>query len=692
MVLALPRQRPTADVVDWLRSSIDHDTAFGRFGLWLPVIGVVGIFAAVAAPFDPPAPAVVAAAAVAWVARIITGRSRAAALAPWFLALAAFLTGAAALSAQSAWFGTDVMRYSATDTLEGTVTSVRTREDGRTQLVLRIEGAEDLAKPWPHQVRLSVRNGGPFAVGERISVTARLFPLTGPAMPGGYDPGRRLYFDRIGATGFAYGAPERLEPPPRWSLLAQIGAVRSAITARLSAAMEPSAAGFAAAVLVGERGGLASADTEALRVAGLGHILAISGLHMALVAGGVFAAVRTGLALIPAIALRYPIKKLAALTGLASAILYLAVSGGSVATVRAFVMLSVALIAVLSERPALTMRTVAVAAVVVMALDPISVTEPGFQMSFAAVIALVGAYEWWSARRAGAIPSMWLRPVLVFMTGLAATSLIAGLATLPVGAYHFHRIAPLGLIANLMAMPIFSLITMPLGVIAMIAMPFGLEHLPLAAMDYSIRAILSVAHAVAAQTGDGGVIGAVPVIAPVLAMGGLLWAALFTGPWRIAGVLPIVVGLALLPYGPRPDVYVSPDGSAIASRNASGALAFVGRDTGFVADMWRKANGDDSQVPPALCDPLGCTLPSIAGAVAIPTSPRALAIDCTLASLVISARIRQSCAYKAGVTREDLSRMGAAALNFTPDDGWSVRWARPNGPVRAWQVPARMRY
>lgn len=680
----------------FLARAVDHERDYGRLGFWLPVWAAIGVAAAVALPFDPPVAAVTAAAALLGAARVAAARLSGAVTltAPLTIAFAVLL-GASAVTVQATYFGTPVLGSPRSAEVEGRIVSSERLSPGRQRIVLALQ-ASDLSGPAPVRVRLAVRGGPDLPVGARVRAGARLFPLRGPVMPGGYDAARRLYFDRIGATGFTYGPPAILEPPPQ-SLRATIHAVRQAVAARVAAAMPAETAPFATALLVGQRGAMAPRDTEALRASGLGHILAISGLHMALVAGSVFAAVRLGLALVPRLALAHPIRKWAAIAGLVAATLYLALSGGSVATQRAYIMLCVALIAVLADRPALTMRTVAIAAVLCMALDPISVLEPSFQMSFLAVVALVGAYEWWSSRRLGR-PARERRPtpLAAFFTGLGATSLIAGFATGPAAVFHFHRVAPLGLLANLLAMPIFSLVAMPAGVIALALMPLGAEAAPLWVMDHALRAVLWVAHQAADWTGTAGLTGAISPAAALLMTAGILWLAIMTAPWRLAGTALIVVGLALSPTAERPDILVADDGALIAARAADGRLALIGRRGSFAAQAWLKADGDGRRgrdLAEPLCDAAGCTLALANGRLAAPLTLRALREDCRLARVVVSRHRVPACGPSALVVdREVLRRHGSVTFTADGDGDWRRRTAWPHGPVRAWQVRPTVEY
>lgn len=679
-----------ATLADWVR----HERDFGRLALWLPVWAVLGIFAAVEIPDAPPLAPLLALTAGAIALRMVSvRRGGAAPIAIPSAIAAALLLGASAVGLQERVFGTAVIPFPTSVAFVGEIVAAERLSPKRQRIVV-VPTEADLPAPWPARIRLTVRGGPLLPVGATVRARARLFPLRGPVMPGGYDAGRRLYFDRIGASGFTYGPPEIVAPPgatPR----ALVDAVRRSIAERIAAAMPERTGAFATALLVGRRGLMDEADVEALRVSGLGHILAISGLHMALVAGSVFAAIRFALAWVPRLALAYPIRKWAAVVGLVAATFYLAVSGGSVATQRAYIMLAVALCAVLLDRPALTMRTVAVAALVCLALDPISALEPSFQMSFLAVVALVGAYEWWSHWRATHPRRADRRPgaITAFMVGLLATSLIAGLATAPPSAFHFHRLAPFGLIANGLAMPVFSLVAMPAGVVALVAMPLGLEGLPLAVMERALRAVLWIADETAALSGDRGLIGAITGLSAATMAFGIVWLAVMTAPWRLAGVAIIAAGLVLAQERDRPQVLISDDGVLIAAQGPDGQLNLIGRANSFAAQIWQKAagrTGDAASRSPPQCDGLGCTLPLAAGRLATPTSLTGFADDCALARVIVSRHALPPCPGAVVIDRNTLRRSGSLALYREPD-GWRVVAAWPNGPRRAWQVPPTVR-
>ncbi|MEM7693533.1 MAG: ComEC/Rec2 family competence protein [Pseudomonadota bacterium] len=655
----------------WLAGQIAHERDFGRFALWLPILAALGVALAERTAPMPPLPWMIATAGLS-AALWLTASLRGAALSAALLAgLTAVSLGAISFEASHHLYGAKMLTRATSVSLTGRVVAADSRAAGGRIVVAPDDPA------LPGRVRLSVRSGTLPAVGSTIAVGARLFPLRGPTIPGGYDPARRLHFDGIGATGFTYGAPKITAPPDK-TLRARLAALREMVGDRVMAAGGEHA-GFARALLTGARGLIDETTTTALRHSGLGHILAISGLHMGLVAGGIFAVVRLCLALIPAIALRFDTRALAAIAGLCAGTLYLGLSGGAVATQRAHIMLSIALLAVLLKRPALTMRAVAVAGTLLIALDPVAVLEPGFQMSFLAVIALVGTYEAWSmGRLRRRLPFL-----VVFFGGVALTALVAGAATAIPSAYHFQRLAPFSLLANVAAMPIFSMLAMPAGIVALAAMPFGLEALPLAVMDFALGIVVWIAAHVAALGGDGGAVGLVPAGGALLAAAGLLFLAIMTARWRLFGVLPIVAGVVWMAAAPPPDLLIAADGKSAAARTPAGVRVLEGSGN-YPADQFRKAFGAPAAPKGGQCDADGCVLKTPHGALSMAKHPRAALEDCHRATVVVSANALPRCPATLVLGRAALTQKGAAMVWLSP---FAVRHARPNGPTKPWHVP-----
>ena len=391
-------------------------------------------------------------------------------------------------------------------------------------------------------------------------------------------------------------------------------------------------------------------------VSSLAHVLSISGYHMAVVAGVVFFVLRAVFALFPSLARGRPIKKWAAFAALCAAAFYLVLSGSEVATQRAFIMTAIVLIGVMADRPALTLRTLAIAALVVLIVAPQSVVHPSFQMSFAATLALIAAYERGLPWRVNADSSLGARAALWGwreVIGLMLVSLVAGLATTPYAAYHFHRIAPYGVFANLLAMPIVSLWVMPAGLLALVAMPFGLDGPLWRLMGEGIDWIIAVALWVAQLPGAVGRMAAFGVGPLLLGTGGLVVLCLLRSPLRWFGAGVIVAASLWAVRAPLPEVLVAADGQRCTARTAGS------RFTAPAAMRSRSGNG----WPPMATN--GCR--------PIRRSPRVSAATTQVASPNLpAASLFRGCSRRMRLRRT------------VPAPPWWFRRARRHRAVRRW--------
>ncbi len=467
---------------------------------------------------------------------------------------------------------------SASDALRLTLDQVRLtrvpqgRTPGRVRVSLHGAAAEDADRLHPGMV---------------VMLTAHLSPPQGPVEPGGFDFRRHAWFQGLGAVGYSR-VPVMLAAPSGAGLA--VARWRARIGDRVRAVLPGAAGGFAVAVITGDRSGIQRADLEALRAANTAHLLAISGLHMGLLVGVVFAVLRYGLALFPWLALRLSTRKLAAAGALAAAAIYLIMSGRNVATERAFVMAAVVLLAVLLDRRAISLRAVAVAAMVVLLLRPETLLGPGFQMSFAATTALVAVF---GAVRRFDLPRLprWVAPVV----GVLASSAIAGAATAPVGAFHFNAVSQYGLVANLLSVPLMGSVVMPAAVLAAALSPVGLEAIGLWVMGWGLRWILFVAQWVAGWDGARiPVVSPEPWVLPVLALGGLV-IVLWQGRARLAGLIPVAVALWIWAHTERPEVLIADTGTLVGAMGEDGRVLSKPRGAGFVARNWLENDGDGAK-------------------------------------------------------------------------------------------------
>jgi competence protein ComEC len=669
-----------------------------RWFLWLPVALGAGIGLYFELDREPPLwPAATLASMLAALAWLVRRREAACVLA---IGLAAIAAGFALAKVHTERVAAPMLREATGPVwIEGRVLDAEPTHRGLRIVVAptRIERVAETARP--ERVRLTLNRGdGGIEPGDRIRVRAMLFPPAPPAVPGAYDFQRHAFFLGIGGVGYAIGAPQRLAAPAGEGFVVWLDRQRKHVTERIVAALPEPYGALAAAQITGHRGTIPPEAMQAMQDSGLAHLLAISGMNIGIVAGLIFFALRLGFAAVPALALRFPVKKWAAIGALAGALVYVAISGASVPTQRAWLMLAAVMLAVLVDREALTMRLVAWAAIVVLAVAPDALLGASFEMSFAAVIALVACYERYAVRadRPEAPRGLFRRVGRVFLL-LALTSLIASAATAPFAVYSFNRVPLYGIAANMIAVPITDLWIMPTGLVAMLLMPFGLEAWPLAAMGWGVAAVLGVAEAVAGWPGAVQPTGTMPGWGLlVFALGGL-WLAIWTRAWRWAGVPVMAFGLASLWLTTPPDVFVSSDGQLVAVRGEGGTLLVSSdRARRFDRETWqRRDGGADIAVFPArgeaaggrlACDDSGCVYAAGGRAVALPRRAEALIEDCAADAVILSLAGAVRCPAGSRATVIDRARLGAAgshALWLTPK-GVRVVSDRDVRGIRPW--------
>ena len=623
-----------------------------RWFLWIPVLFGSGILIYFALPAEPPLLASAMPVPAALMLALVWRRGIAAIIVT-ACALAVSL-GFFAAKLRSDWVAAPILERPLSGVeVEGFVENVEPRPGSGQRLTLRVTKLGRLAaEQKPHRVRIRTSRALPgLQPGDAIRIRAALAPPAKPTTPGGYDFARAAWFSSIGAVGYAVARPQLVDDagPAPWSLqtVAAINRFRQSIDARISAAVPGETGAIASALLTGERGGISAATNNAFRDSGLIHILSISGLHMVIMAGAVFVSVRFCLALMSGLALRYPIKKWAALAAIIGAFGYLLISGQSYPTVRAWITTSIVFSAILMDRPAIALRNIALAALAVMALVPESVFDAGFQMSFAAVVALVSVYEFIRDRadqRQGA-PTRQRHSLLtglLFFGGIILTTLVASAAVAPFSAYHFHQSQQYAILANLIAIPICNILVMPAALASLVAMPFGLESIPLWFMAKGIEGMVWCAYAVAALPGAVGVIPAFSSTAFALMIFGGLWLCLWRGRWRLLGIVSIAAGLAMSPFMTRPDVLIGNDARLVAVRGADGRLsALAGPGSRYELERWLERDGDSRTARQAgagsafRCDATGCTTTVKERRVSFARHPAALADDCRKADILV---------------------------------------------------------
>jgi competence protein ComEC len=529
----------------------------------------------------------------------------------------------------------------------------------------------------PDRVRISLHGTAGILPepGLRVMTTAHLSPPAGPVEPGGFDFQRHAWFARLGAVGYTrvplMGVAQAREGHAGLSVFR----IRMAASARIQQVLGGDIGGFAAAITTGDRSAISQGALDALRASNLAHLLAISGLHMGLLTAVVLGALRLVLAAHPFTALRWPTKAIAACGALVAATGYLALSGGNVATERAYIMVAVALGALMIGRRAISLRAVAVAATIVLILRPEALMGPGFQMSFAATTALVAFFGWLRRFEMGWMPG-WLKPAFAVFV----SSAVAGVATAPIAAAHFNAVAHYGLIANLLSVPLMGVLIIPAAVLALALAPFGAEALGLWVMGAGLRWILGVAHAVAGLDGARGyVVGPGAWVVPLLALGFLVL-ILWQGRLRWGGLAAMALAFVLWQDAERPTILISDSGSLVGVMTPQGRALSKEKAAGFVARNWLENDGDGAGQLRA------ANRWSAGDVIHLSGKRRVAAFDtCALGQIVVTS-VPATSLQQAPCDVFDPARLkqtGAVAL-FRGKTGWEMTTARERAGDRLW--------
>lgn len=567
--------------------------------------------------------------------------------------------------------------------VEGTIRSLDDLDEGKgARVILENPVIEDLpAENTPHAIRISIRKDEGLKPGQRIRVLAGLNPPSPPVAPGGFDFQRHAYFQRLGAFGFAYSAPEILETTTSGNL----ERFRQSGARKVEAVVPHPEASIVSALLLGERAAIPEDTWQDIRAAGLAHVISISGLHISMIAMGIFFVVRFVMALFPRLALYYPIKKYAALIALIGAVAYAVMVGLSVPTLRSVMMTGLILGAVMLDRSPFSLRLVALSAFMILLMTPEAITGPSFQMSFAAVACLIFFYEetrnFWAARNKG---GGWFRKLSLILIGTCVTSVIATIATAPFTLYHFQQFPIYSVIGNVLAFPVIAFVIMPAAIFTYLLMPFGLDPLPLWIMGKGVSAMLWISGEIAGWQYASLNLVAWPLGALICFVIAGLWVMLVKGSVRWIAFLPFIIGLGFVLLHRPPDILVSSSGK-LAMIMADDKTAWLSsrRSDKFTAENWIRAAGIDPSMvttwpnegvlekgPVRLsCDPQGC-IANIRGVnTGFSFNPRTVSEDCGHARIIFAQDPvgTKVCTESTVVDRWDLKDNGAYAVWI--DDG-----------------------
>ena len=565
---------------------------------------------------------------------------------------------------------------------EGRIERVERFEKGvrLTLSDVRIEKLESWQTP--AKIRLKLWKAEGYQIGQRITGLASLNPPSPPVVPRGFDFQKYMYFKQIGAVGFFYKSPEVLEDVSSGGVGNFISKLRLGISNRISRGLDMPASSLASALMIGERQSVPDENMEAIRAAGLAHMLAISGLHVGLFSGVIFFVTRFVMASIPILALRHPIKKYAAIIAMVGAFFYMLIAGATIPTQRAMITVAVVFTAILLDRSPISLRVIGFAALCILLIFPESLLSASFQMSFAAVTGLVVFYDWtrplWMnfSRQAG-----WGRKILLYIGGVSVTTVVATIVTAPITLYHFQALAAYGLLANLLCVPLLAFVIMPLAILLFILMPFGLEGWAFALMEPALLAIIRLAHFVSELDGSVFHVPMFSLATMVFFVLAALSFMLLQGRLRLIGTALFFVLSALSFRVLSYDVYVSSKADIVVVRGENGLVVSDFRMSKFERENWQQANGlashdikkmpKEGELGTALsCDQAACRYEGYEQKVSYLKSfdTHTFALECDWADVVISKDVYEGqCGATHIVNRREVSRHGVHAMRLTQE-------------------------
>jgi competence protein ComEC len=636
----------------------------GRFFLLLPIAIGAAILVYFDLPSEPPL----------WLGCLLCALSAAMLAASWRYPPARL--GAALLLAASVGFARAEWRTAGEPpilavpygvvTVAGRLASIDQLPNGRR---VTIASASLDCTPAPRAIRVKLRrtDATPLVAGDLVSLRAILFKPDRPAYPGGWDSGRDAFFEGIGASGFAVGDITVTASAQPGALSLRLRRLREAIAGQIMSVLPVDTGSVAVTLLTGMEQEMPAQERQNFIAAGLAHILAVAGLHVGIVMGLFFTASRWLLTRHESTALHWPAKPIAAAIALLAGAAYAALTGAHLPILRSLAMASLVTLGVIAGRRAISLRGLALAAMLIMVLTPEAVIGTSFQMSFSAVAALISGYAaasaWFARLHEGTSPA---HQAAAHLAGLFFTSLLAGAASMPFAAYQFQQIQPYWILANLIAVPLTAMWIMPLGLISLALMPLGLASIALAPMGWGIGLIVWTTQMISTWPDAMMRVTPMPSLAILLYASGLAWLCIWRSRVRMAGIAAFAMALSVYAAARPPDVLVSPDAKLIAVSAPPELFLFRAKKaSGFMLAEWQPVWGGAGFAPfdTSQCSADLCMITTKNGVVAVALSPPA---SCPAATLVISPEpLRGACRGTRTIDRFSAWRNGAIAVWLT---------------------------
>jgi competence protein ComEC len=485
--------------------------------------------------------------------------------------------------------------------IEANVSEILHNEKGKRIVLDNIYSDYISQNEMPKKIRISVKTKmDEVEIGDRILVKCILMPPPEPSMPKGFDFAEFAYFKQIGAIGYATSHIRILEKAVDVSTIANyISTIRKRAGEKIAAVMDQPAAAIGTGLLVGDSSSIPKDDFDIIRTSGIAHIIAISGMHIVVVVGMIFLTFRFFLSRSQYIVLHYNIKKISAVLAIIGSFLYLLLAGSPVSAQRAFIMSTLVLLAIILDRNASPMRSIAISAIILLLITPEAIMSASLQMSYAACIALIASFE--ISKRIFATEGRHkfsgLKKVSLYFASVTFASLVAGLATAPFIIYHFNQFSTYSLLTNILSVPLSDFYIMPLGMIALLLMPLGLEKIALVPMEWGIDLMFNYAKYISSLPNasfyipsftDAGI--------ALIACGGLV-ACFSNTKLRFAGVIPILFGLTTLYEYKKPHILLDRDGKIFAIQNEQNQLIVSSKSKAkFTRDVWLQSSGENEVV------------------------------------------------------------------------------------------------
>ncbi len=673
----------------------------GRLVVWAPVFLATGIWTYFNLPNEPNAIAIaglaIPIAALFWIGRHYS----------IVLLLGLVLLGFVLSKARQEIVMTPLLRATVSSSeISGFIADADNRGGKKRILVIELDGATNVPlEEMPRRVRISTFDAPTALIGDYVRFTARLSPLPTPVMPGGFDYGRDLYFQSIGAMGSNVSPPVFEDRPVPWKFVERrfFHKLRSVMGARITAAIPGPIGAFANSIVTGERAAIPAEMNNSLQISGLAHIISISGLHMSLVAGGVFWVMRAFLALFPNLVLHYPIKKWSAVAALIVGFIYMLLADSGSATERSYIMIAVMFFAILVDRPAVSMRNIALAALIILIFNPEEAVRASFQMSFLAVIGIVAFFEYWNNRpvdmhaHQNSRATRFFRYSFKLFAGSVLTTIVAGGLSSIAAVYHFGRLSPYGTLANALALPIADLMVMPAAMLGVLLMPFGLEYWPFKLVEIGLWATMWISDNVAALPYANGMMPQPSLIGVSLMVAGALNICLVLGTFRWLGAGLVSWGIYLGTTTHLPNILIEDRASNVAIHDDAGNYVLADANKGkFGAEKWLQSNGQIETMEASAaragwtCAETMCFSDLASMSVSYIHEPTDAEWECPPTAIIITDfPLREKCAEaKLKIDRFDVWKFGAHAI-FIDGNEARIETAKGEQGDRPWVFAPR---